>query len=106
MYYTYLLRCEDNSLYTGITTDLQRRMQEHFSGGEKCAKYTLRHKPQKLEMAWGSESRQLASKLEFHIKKSLKKEQKEELIQKPEKLVEFLEDKIDCQLYQKIKINN
>ena len=31
MYYTYILRCQDNSLYTGITTDLKRRMQEHFS---------------------------------------------------------------------------
>ena len=31
MYYTYVIRCEDNSLYTGITTDLERRMKEHFS---------------------------------------------------------------------------
>ena len=31
MYYIYMLRCKDESIYTGITTDLQRRMQEHFS---------------------------------------------------------------------------
>ncbi len=31
MYYTYMLRCQDNSIYTGITTDLERRMKEHFS---------------------------------------------------------------------------
>lgn len=32
MYYTYILRCHDNSLYTGITNNLKRRMEEHFRG--------------------------------------------------------------------------
>ena len=99
MYHTYILRCQDNTLYTGITTDLPRRMQEHFSGTEKSAKYTRRHKPQKLEIAWESENRVLASKLEFHIKKSLTKEQKERLIQSPEKLGELLGEKIDAKSY-------
>jgi len=104
MYYTYMLRCEDNSIYTGMTTDLERRMEEHFSGGEKCAKYTMRHKPKKLEIAWESENRVLASKLEFHIKKTLTKLQKEELIKKPTKLKVFLGEKIDYKLYKKSKI--
>lgn len=99
MYYTYCLRCQDDSLYTGITTDLNRRMQEHFSGGAKCAKYTMRHKPKKLEMAWQSENRMLASKLEFHIK-TLTKSQKEELIKNPEQLEKFLGQKIDSKLYE------
>lgn len=103
-YYTYILRCQDATLYTGITTDLTRRMHEHFSGGDKCAKYTLRHKPQKLEIAWQSENRVLASKLEFHIKKTLTKQQKEELICKPEKLAEYLGDKIESDCYRKIKV--
>ena len=30
MYYIYMLRCKDDSIYTGITTDLDRRMKEHF----------------------------------------------------------------------------
>ena len=46
-YYTYILRCTDNTLYTGITTYLERRMEEHFSQNEKCAKYTKRHKIEK-----------------------------------------------------------
>ena len=33
MYYTYLLRCRDGSLYAGITTDLHRRYREHREGG-------------------------------------------------------------------------
>ena len=40
MYYTYMLRCTDNSIYTGITTNIERRMEEHFKQNEKCAKYT------------------------------------------------------------------
>ena len=43
MYYTYILRCKDNSLYTGITTDLERRVREHITKDEKCAKYTYLH---------------------------------------------------------------
>lgn len=103
MYYTYMLRCQDNSIYTGIATDLKRRMQEHFSGGDKCAKYTLRHKPKKLELAWKSENRVLASKLEFHIKKSLTKEQKEALIKNPEKLKVFLNEKVDSEWYELVE---
>ena len=39
MYYIYMLRCKDDSIYTGITTDLDRRMKEHFGAGEKSAKF-------------------------------------------------------------------
>ncbi|MDD6024158.1 MAG: GIY-YIG nuclease family protein [Oscillospiraceae bacterium] len=43
MYYVYILRCGDDSLYTGITTDLSRRLQAHQAG--KGAKYTRSHLP-------------------------------------------------------------
>lgn len=102
MYYTYILRCKDNSLYTGITTDLKRRLKEHKEKGEKAAKYTVRHEAVKMEMAWKSENRVLASKLEFNIKK-LKKQQKEELIKNPELIDKFLGDKIQSELYLKAK---
>ena len=99
MYYTYIIRCSDNSLYTGITTDLNRRMWEHFSKDKKCAKYTKNHDVQKLEIAWKTENRALASKLEFHIKK-LKKEQKEKLILK-NNMSELLPE-LDFEKYRKI----
>ena len=35
MYYIYMLRCKDNSIYTGITTDLQRRIEENILQREK-----------------------------------------------------------------------
>lgn len=97
MYYTYMLRCEDNSIYTGITTDLKRRMEEHFSKDKKCAKYTLNHNAKRLEIAWESENKSLASKLEYNIKR-LSKAQKEELI-KNNNLNKYLKEKIDSNEY-------
>ncbi len=100
MYYTYMLRCEDNSIYTGITTDINRRISEHSSKCYKCAKYTLNHSAVKLEAAWQSENRSLASKLEYHIK-TLSKAQKEALI-KNKQLQDFLKEKIDIDKYTSI----
>jgi len=102
MYYIYMLRCQDDSVYTGITTDLERRMTEHFTKSEKCSKYTLRHKAKKLETAWQVENRALASKLEYYIK-TLSKVQKEELIIDETKLQTFLGNKIETDLYVNIK---
>ena len=98
MYYTYMIRCKDNSIYTGITTNLEKRMQEHFTKDEKCAKYTKKHTAIKLERAWKSENRVFASKLEYWIK-HLSKLQKENLIKNPKKLEEFLSDKIEIDNY-------
>ncbi len=102
MYYTYMLRCKDNSIYTGITTDIDRRMKEHFSKEEKCAKYTLNHTAIKLEAIWQSEDRKSASKLEYHIKTLIKK-QKEDLIIK-NNLEQLLGEKIENNKYKRVKI--
>lgn len=98
MYYTYMIRCKDNSIYTGITTDLERRTKEHITKDEKCAKYTYFHTAIKLEMAWISKNRVDASKLEYRIK-HLTKAQKELLIKDNSKIQELLESKIDCENY-------
>ncbi len=99
MYYIYMLRCEDNSIYTGITTNIEHRMKEHFTK-ENCAKYTYTHTAKKLEAVWQTENRILASKLEYHIK-TLKKSQKEELIKK-DNIEELLSNKIEPEKYKKI----
>lgn len=104
MYYTYMLRCEDNSIYTGITSDLERRMKEHFSKDKKCAKYTATHQAKKLECVWESENRVLASKLEFHIKKNLSKQEKEDLIKDNNLLESLLGNKIESDKYNSVKI--
>lgn len=79
MYYTYILRCENGSLYTGITTDVERRMSEHFGKTAAGAKYTRSHTPKKLEAVWECGDRSTASKLEARIKK-LPRPRKELLI--------------------------
>ena len=102
MYYTYMLRCENNSIYTGITTDVKRRMEEHFSKDPKCEKYTKSHEPKKLECVWESENKALASKLEYRIKR-LTKVQKEELINN-HLLEKYFLEKIECDKYKIIQI--
>lgn len=103
MYYTYMLRCQDNSIYTGITTNIERRFEEHSSKNEKCAKYTRNHTAKRIECVWKSENRVLASKLEFHIK-TLSKKQKEKLILN-NNLEELLSEKVDCNKYLRLESN-
>ena len=105
MYYTYMLRCVDNSIYTGITSDLERRMSEHFSQNKKAAKYTKFHKVLKLELAWKSENNILAAKLEYHIKKRLTKTQKENLIKNYKLLTKYSFEKINSTNYKKVRKN-
>ena len=100
MYYVYMLRCADNSIYTGITTDINRRISEHLKKDEKCAKYTKHHTVKKVECYWETENRVLASKLEFHIKR-LSKLNKESLIIN-NNLEELLNDKIEAYRYKRI----
>ena len=77
-WYLYILRCGDDTLYTGITTDVQRRFEEHRSK-PVGAKYTASHMPQSVERAWEMPDRSAASRLEYRIKK-LPRPKKEELI--------------------------
>ena len=75
----YILRCGDGSLYTGISTDVQRRLEEHRSG--KGAKYTRSRGP--LELIYEEEcgDHSAALKRELEIKK-LSREQKIKLTEK------------------------
>lgn len=100
MYYTYMLRCSDNSIYTGMTNNLENRINEHLSKSKKGAKYTKSHNAIKLEAAWKSNSKSLACKLEYQIK-NLSKQQKENLIS-GEKLTTYLKGKIDGRRYRKV----
>lgn len=77
-YYTYLLRCKDGSIYTGITTDLARRAAEHFSD-RTHSRYTHTHRAIKMEAAFCSDSRSDAARLEYRIKR-LPRSEKERII--------------------------
>lgn len=78
MWYVYLLRCSDNSLYCGITKDLDRRIYDH-NNTSKSAKYTRSRRPVKLVWFEKSLTRSTAQKLEYKIKK-LKKIEKEMIV--------------------------
>lgn len=77
-YFTYILRCADNTLYTGITTNLERRVFEH-NHAERWAKYTKMRRPVELIYHEKHVSRSKACKREYVIKQ-LTKEEKERLI--------------------------
>jgi putative endonuclease len=74
MYYLYILKCKDESLYTGITTDLKRRVEEHNSS-KLGAKYTKSRRPVKLVYSKKFKNRSTASIAEVKIK-SLSRTQK------------------------------
>ncbi|WP_290772363.1 GIY-YIG nuclease family protein [Anaerofustis sp.] len=101
MYYTYMLRCIDNTIYTGITTDVKRRVKEHIQRGSKCAKYTLKHRVKNLECVWKSENRIMASKLEYRIKK-LTKSEKEMLIKNPHDLHIYFDKILNVEEYENV----
>lgn len=67
MYFVYLLRCADSTIYTGITTDVARRFEEHKRG--VAAHYTRAHKPVKILYTEEYPSRGSALRREAEIKK-------------------------------------
>jgi putative endonuclease len=77
MFFAYLVRCADGTLYGGYTTDLQKRLAAHNSG--KGAKYTRSRLP--VELVWWEEypTKEAAMSREWHVKR-LTREQKLALI--------------------------
>lgn len=67
MYYVYILRCSDNSLYTGITTDIKKRVAEHNNG--KGSKYVRSRLPAEVVYSEKLGSKSDALKREIDIKK-------------------------------------
>lgn len=79
MNYVYIIRCKDNSLYTGWTNNLEKRFKAHCEG--KGAKYTKGRGPLKLVYFEKYDTKQEAMKREYFIKRLSRKE-KLELIKK------------------------
>lgn len=78
-WYVYILRCHDDTLYTGITIDLERRLDEH-NHSRLGARYTRNRRPVRLIYSIRQESRSAASRLERQIKR-LSRQQKQLLIE-------------------------
>ena len=71
-WYVYMLECSDNSIYTGITNDLDRRLKQHNDG--KAAKYTYSRRPVNLLASFNFDTRGLAMKEEYRIKQLRRKD--------------------------------
>jgi putative endonuclease len=78
-WFVYIVRCSNDSLYTGITTDIDRRIEQHNSG--KGAAYTRSHRPVRLTYSETVENRSSAAKRESELKK-LSKQDKELIVNK------------------------
>jgi len=67
-WFVYVLRCGDGSLYTGITTDVARRLIEHASGGLRAAKYLRGRGPLELVFSASVDGKSAALAMERWIK--------------------------------------
>ncbi len=94
MSWVYMLECADNSLYTGYTTDIHRRMREHSKGTKTC-KYTASNsrRPVRLVALWEVElPKNNAMSVEYFIK-SLSRDKKVKLIDNPSSLAYIYQQK-------------
>ena len=79
-WYVYMLRCADGTLYTGIATDVKRRVAEHNDeGGRLGARYTRARRPVELVYQEPAANRSEAGKREYQVKQ-LPREEKQALI--------------------------
>lgn len=78
MNYTYMVRCRDDSLYTGWTNHLEKRLEDHNSG--RGAKYTKSRRPVELVYYEQFETKEEAMRREWEIKQ-LTRKQKEKLLE-------------------------
>lgn len=82
-WWVYFLRCNDNSLYAGVTTDIHRRLGEH-NNSKLGAKYTRARRPVTLVYIEAAENKSAACKREYQIR-TLTKAKKEQLVKKQSK---------------------
>lgn len=81
-YWVYILYCENNTYYTGYTSDLKKRYQSHVDGSGQC-KYTRSFKPLRIAQSWVIDGdKAFAMRIERYIK-SLSRAEKEQLILNP-----------------------
>lgn len=79
-WFVYILRCSDNTLYTGVTRDLEKRLHQH-NHGSKGAKYTRARRPVELVYQENAPNRSVAQQREYRLR-HLNTAQKRELIRR------------------------
>jgi putative endonuclease len=74
MWFLYMIRCSDGSLYTGITTDIERRLREHNGGGGRASRYVRARLPAELVYSEKLPDRGSAAAREAAVKKMSKQD--------------------------------
>ncbi|MBD5540181.1 MAG: GIY-YIG nuclease family protein [Lachnospiraceae bacterium] len=88
--FVYIVKCEDESLYTGIAKDLKKRMREHYDKKGKGAKYTRSRSIVAIVMVWEAASYSSAARLEYRIKHLARKDKLKVIASPEEGLKELL----------------
>ncbi len=91
-WFVYLVRCRNGTLYTGISTDVQRRFEEHQQGAPKGARYLRGKGPLALVFQEQVRDRSQASRIELWLKKQPRKA-KEALVMNQTTLLNVFMDK-------------
>jgi putative endonuclease len=89
-WHVYLVRCDDGSLYTGIATNVRRRLAEHQEGAPRGARRLRGRGPLELVFERAVGDRSLALRLERRIKR-LPRPRKEELVERPDTIADLIE---------------
>lgn len=93
-YWVYILYCNNDTYYTGYTTDMQKRYQSHLNGTGKC-KYTRSFKPLHIAQCWEIQGdKSLAMKIERYIK-TLSRAEKEKIIKDPSLICCILQNNVN-----------
>lgn len=92
-WFVYVLQCSNGALYTGVTTDVPRRVQEHADQGRRCARFTRAFAPVELVYNCRVGEKRLAYRTEYRIKK-LARDRKDRMVSEnfsKSDLLEFLD---------------
>lgn len=94
MAFVYVVGCADGSLYTGFAADVKKRVREHVFRLPAAARYTKSHPVTSLELVFALPEKSDALRLEARFKR-LSRKQKLLVIEKPERIFEFLPEAAD-----------
>ena len=103
MSYVYILKCDDDSYYTGISSDFKRRIREHYFKTRACAKYMRSHNIKELSALWEAPTYSCAARLEYYIKKRLTHSEKSQLIENSDAFEALIPKELQQTYYKRIE---
>ncbi len=103
MSYVYILKCDDDSYYTGISSSFKRRIREHYFKTRASAKYMRSHNIKELSAVWEAPTYSCAARLEYYIKKKLTHLEKMRLIEEKSAFDSLIPQELQQFSYKRIE---